>query len=128
MTKAAPCYEKDCSAVEFWSALDDILLRFHTDTEAYVMGPEKVGRWCCNTCSAAEISLMAQEDGVSDPVYFFYHDQNLTDQNDDLPDYCYLGWSGGQRALDLIKQYCDYYALDVVLPENEDTKILVKAQ
>lgn len=112
------------SASEFWDSLDDILLRFHTDTEAYVMGPEKVGRWCCNTCSAAEISLMAQEDGVIDPVFFFYHDQNREGDEQE----CYLGWGGGQRALDLIKQYCDYYALDVVLPENEDTKILVKAQ
>jgi hypothetical protein len=112
------------SNIEFWDSLDDILLRFHTDTEAYVMGPEKVGRWCCNTCSAAEISLMAQEDDVSDPMYFFYHDQN----RDEALAECYLGWSGGQRALDLIKQYCDYYALVVELPENEDTKILVKAQ
>lgn len=112
------------SNIEFWDSLDDILLRFHTDTEAYVMGPEKVGRWCCNTCSATEISLMAQEDNVSDPVYFFYHDQNREGE----PDECHLGWSGGQRALDLIKQYCDYYALVVELPENEDTKILVKAQ
>jgi hypothetical protein len=71
---------------------------------------------------------MAQEDNVSDPMYFFYHDQKVTDQNVDLPDYCQLGWSVGQRALDLIKQYCDYYALVVDLPENEDTKILVKAQ
>ena len=112
------------SNIEFWDSLDDILLRLHTDTEAYVMGPEKVGRWCCNTCSAAEISLMAQEDNVSDPMYFFYHDQN----RDEALAECYLGWSGGQRALDLIKQYCDYYALVVELPENEDTKILVKAQ
>jgi hypothetical protein len=112
------------SNIEFWDSLDDILLRLHTDTEAYVMGPEKVGRWCCNTCSATEISLMAQEDNVSEPMYFFYHDQNREGE----PDECHLGWSGGQRALDLIKQYCDYYALVVDLPENEDTKILVKAQ
>jgi hypothetical protein len=108
--------------IDFWDSLDDLLMTIHRDTEAYVMGPEKLGRWCCNTCSATEISLMADKDKVSEPVYFFYHDQN---RDTDAAE-CHLGWSGGQRALDLIKHYCDYYALVVDLPENEDTKILVK--
>jgi hypothetical protein len=55
---------------------------------------------------------------------FYYHDQN----RDDDVDECHLGWSGGQRALDLIKHYCEYYALVVELPENESKKILVKYQ
>ena len=110
--------------IDFWDNLDDLLLRLHTDTEAYVMGPEKLGRWCCNTCSSAELYTSAGEDGISDPVVFYYHDQN----RDDDVDECLLGWSGGQRALDLIKHYCEYYALVVELPENEDTKILVKYQ
>lgn len=109
-------------ASEFWSHLDDALIRIHLDTEAYVLGPQELGRWCCNTCSNHELYTQADDDDVKEPVIIYYHDQN----RDGEPDECHLGWAGGQRALDLVKQMCEYYGLVVELPKDEREKILVK--
>jgi hypothetical protein len=127
------------SGKPFWSKVNAAMREIDSSSIMFVLGHTKASRWCCTTCSAAQGQALwdeyaaderakAEESGndfdeglYDDAMFIFYHDQ---DHNRGATD-VYLGWSG-QDTPSIVQHFFRKHGLEVVLPPDEHTKILIK--
>jgi hypothetical protein len=123
----------------FWSRVNAAMREIDSSSIAFVLGHTQASRWCCTTCSAAQGQELweeyvaderakAEESGnefseewYDDAMFIFYHDQDHTRGATDV----YLGWSGKDMP-SIAQHFFRKHGLEVVLPPDEHTKILVK--
>lgn len=123
----------------FWSKVNAAMKEIDSSSIAFVIGHTKASRWCCTSCSAdhgqelwneyrADQKAIADESGndydesfYDDPMFIFYHDQ---DHNRGATE-VYIGWSGKDMP-SIAQHFFRKHGLEVVLPPDESTKILVK--
>jgi hypothetical protein len=123
----------------FWSKVNAAMKEIDSSSIAFVLGHTQASRWCCTTCSAAQgyelweeykadQKAIADESGndydesfYDDPMFIFYHDQ---DHNRGATE-VYIGWSGKDMP-SIAQHFFRKHGLEVVLPPDEHTKILVK--
>ena len=127
------------SSKGFWAKVNAAMKEIDASSVMFVLGHTQASRWCCTTCSAAQGQALweeyaaderakAEESGndfdeglYDDAMFIFYHDQ---DHNRGATD-VYLGWSG-QDTPSIVQHFFRKHGLEVVLPPNEHTKILIK--
>jgi len=123
----------------FWSKVNAAMREIDSSSVMFVLGHTQASRWCCTTCSAAQGQELweeyaaderakAEESGndfdeglYDDAMFIFYHDQDHIRGATDV----YLGWSG-QDTPSIVQHFFRKHGLEVVLPPDEHTKILVK--
>jgi len=123
----------------FWAKVNAAMKEIDSSSVAFVLGHTKASRWCCTTCSAAQGQALweeyaaderakAEESGndfdeglYDDAMFIFYHDQDHIRGATDV----YLGWSG-QDTPSIVQHFFRKHGLEVVLPPDEHTKILIK--
>ena len=124
---------------EFWKKVNSAMREIDSSSMAFVLGHTKASRWCCTTCSAAQGQALwdeyvaekraeAEESGndfdegfYSDAMFVYYHDQDFSKEATEV----YLGWSG-KDVPSIVQHFFGKRGLEVVLPPNEDTKIIVR--
>jgi hypothetical protein len=127
------------SGKPFWSKVNAAMREIDSSSVMFVLGHTQASRWCCTTCSAAQGQALwdeyaaderakAEESGndfdeglYDDAMFIFYHDQ---DHNRGATD-VYLGWSGRDTP-SIVQHFFRKHGLEVVLPPDEHTKILIK--
>ena len=123
----------------FWSKVNAAMREIDRSSVMFVLGHTKASRWCCTTCSAAQGQALweeyaaderakADESGndfdeglYDDAMFIFYHDQDHFAGAKDV----YLGWSGKDTP-SIVQHFFRKHGLEVVLPPDEHTKILIK--
>jgi hypothetical protein len=123
----------------FWSKVNAAMREIDRSSVMFVIGHTQASRWCCTTCSAAQGQALwdeyaaderakAEESGndfdeglYDDAMFIFYHDQDHIAGAKDV----YLGWSGKDTP-SIVQHFFRKHGLEVVLPPDEHTKILIK--
>ena len=123
----------------FWAKVNAAMKEIDSSSVAFVLGHTQASRWCCTTCSAAQGQALweeyaaderakAEESGndfdeglYDDAMFIFYHDQDHIRGATDV----YIGWSGKDMP-SIAQHFFRKHGLEVVLPPDEHTKILVK--
>lgn len=127
------------SSKGFWAKVNAAMKEIDASSVMFVLGHTQASRWCCTTCSAAQGQALweeyaaderakAEESGndfdeglYDDAMFIFYHDQDHFAGAKDV----YLGWSG-QDTPSIVQHFFRKHGLEVVLPPDEHTKILIK--